>query len=196
MRVEGCGRSYTNQAKVLAGVAAIVASSLIAVEASAHSAPGPVVPDWSDSNSLAVRVQGVIRPRCALGSGGPVDMGDLARSAEARVNVPLTCNMPFVMRLQARNGAMVHSELPGGQGGYSGHAPYGVEVAVPLIDPAPTGMGGRFSGSQLRAGVSLDSRDAIAEGGASFRFFSRGSGMDLLAGQYSETITVTIQPKM
>lgn len=196
MRIGGCNRSYAARAKACAGVAAVVASFLIAAEASAHSVPGPEMPDWSETNSLAVQVQGVIRPRCALGSGGLVDMGDLTRSAEARVNIPLICNMPFVMRLNARNGAMVHSEMPGGQGGYSGHVPYGIEVAVPLIDPSPTGMGGRFSGSQLRAGVSLDSRDAIAAGGASFRFSSRGSEMDLLAGQYSETITVTIQPKM
>lgn len=177
-------------------VLACVFGSVTAVSASAHAVPTPVVPDYSDVNTLAVQVEGVISSRCALGSGRNIDFGDLNRPALAVVTMRLDCNLPFVLRLNAVNGVLAHAQMPGGQGGYSGSVPYGMDIDVPLLNPSLTRMGGVYSGAQLRAGVSLDSDRAIAAGGATLKFSTRGSNNDLLAGQYSETVSVTIQPKM
>ncbi|WP_292051156.1 MULTISPECIES: hypothetical protein [unclassified Brevundimonas] len=197
MRIGAHNRTYAGQARnAVAGT--VLAACLISVAsaASAHIVPTPGLPAGRDTNELSVQVQGVISPRCAMGSGRTVNMGDLNRAALARVDLHLTCNLPFTLRMRAANGALKHAVMPGGQGGYSGAVPYGMDVNVPLLEPMLTRMGGVFSGSQLRAGVALDSRQAIAAGGAVIKFSTPGSNNDLLAGEYSEVITLTLEPKI
>lgn len=202
MRIGVQDRSYSSVLRSgAAGIVAALCCLAPAAQAMAHGTtkpvvPGPVVPGDELSNEMFVRVEGVVRSRCALGSGGSVDMGDLTRRAVAEVRVGLSCNVPFVLRLEARNGAMVHSEMPGGQGGYQGRVAYGVDVSVPVINPSPSVMSGSYSSAQLRGGVSLDSANAIAAGGATVKFMTYGAENELLAGRYTETIQMTIQPKM
>lgn len=179
--------------------AALVLVCVVPGSALAHG--NPFVPGKGDkaeeaSDKMAVRVQGQIRSRCAMGRGGHIDMGNLEVASEAEVSVGLTCNVPFILRISARHGEMVHSELPGGQGGYAGRVPYGVDIKVPLLNPSPSMMSGQYQGNQLRGGVALDSINAIAAGGAFLKFSTFDRQGDLLAGEYSETITMTIQPKM
>lgn len=181
------------------GAAVAVCVATLSAPAMAHAIPdfpSPNPPTAELGNELSVRVQGYIRSRCALGEGGIVDMGDLTRAATAEVRIGLTCNVPFILKVDAVNGAMVHAEMPGGQGGYQGRVSYGLNIEVPLLDPAPGQMAGQFAGHELRRGVSLDSRNAIARGGATIKFSTHGSEDNLLAGVYSETITMTVQPKM
>ena len=193
------GIKARNAASSGAGVLVAVCLSAFCVPAMAHSipdVPSPKPPTVEMGNEMSVRVQGHIRSRCALGNGGVVDMGDLTRAATAEVHIGLTCNVPFVLKIDAVNGAMNHTEMPGGQGGYEGRVQYGVGIVVPLLDPTPGQMSGQYAGHELRRGVSLDSRNAIARGGATIKFSTFGSENSLLAGVYSETINMTVQPKM
>lgn len=185
--------AHAARAAVAVATAVLMAGMAAPARANGHAASTPDA-EWTDT--LDVRVQGVIRPRCALGRGGTVEMGNLNRAAVAQVQLSLDCNLPFVLRMDARYGALTHATMPEGQGGYFGRVPYGVDITVPLLNPAPTQMGGRYDSVALRRGVSLDSDQAIAAGGATIKFSTHGSGQDLLAGQYSETVTLTIQPRM
>ncbi len=148
--------------------------------------------------SLDIAVQGTVTQRCAMGSVPNMDFGDLNRpglSATARVQ--FSCNIPFNMQIRSANGGLAHAQMPMGQGPYSGTLPYQIAVTMPVRRPRTMVVENTFESRELRgSGRTISSEGGIAVDGLALSvLLGRPSGeAGLLAGQYGETIEITITP--
>lgn len=184
-RVEGLARARrtagTIGAALLAGIAATPAAAQ----------------EISNVKSLDIAVQGSIAQRCQMGNIPTADFGDLTSPGKvAAAKVALDCNVPFTMLIRAQNGALVHSELPHGQGPYAGAVPYSLDVELPVRRPTAELISKVFDGRSLTGGQAISSAGGIAIDGLLLRL-SLGSvsgEAGLLAGQYGEVIEITIAP--
>jgi hypothetical protein len=151
----------------------------------------------SNVKSMDIAVQGSIAQRCQMGTMPTADFGDLTRPGmSAAAKVALDCNMPFTMLIKAQNGALVHSDMPHGQGPYAGSVPYSLDVEMPVRRPTAEIISKVFEGRSLMGGQAISSAGGIAIDGLLLRLSlgSVASEAGLLAGQYGEVIEITIAP--
>ncbi|MDT8759266.1 hypothetical protein MZO42_11210 [Sphingomonas psychrotolerans] len=175
----------------LAG-AAVGAALFLGVAASPAAAQ-----EISNVKSMDIAVQGSIAQRCQMGAIPTADFGELSRAGRfAAAKVALDCNVPFTMLIKAQNGALVHSEMPHGQGPYAGSVPYSLDVELPVRRPATELISKVFEGRSLLGGQAISSAGGIAMDGLLLRLSlgSVSSEAGLLAGQYGEVIEITIAP--
>lgn len=173
--------------------AAIGAASLALVATGA--AAKPATSSIEVGKTLTVAVTGRIVPRCEISGGGDIDFGELTGGERATALFGLDCNVPFDLGLTSARGGLAHATKPQGEGPFSGVLPYDVTLTVPTLRPEPRTLRASFS-SVDHAGV-LSSGDGIAAGGGKIEFRTRQpAGAGLLAGQYSETLTVTVTPRV
>jgi len=204
---KGVSNTQAVSARKLVGVASAALAAVTVLMASgveAH-APGlggvitlpPMPAAYEDPRSINVRVEGEIPSRCELGAGQELDFGELTGGLRIAVDFGLACNVPFELTVRAAHGALAHVSQPAGQGGFSGRLGYGLSLDVPVIEPRERMLSGRYDSRDLIGGVTLSSGDAIAKGGGSLRFETRSpEGLGLLAGEYSETVHLTLSPRM
>lgn len=151
----------------------------------------------ADARSLDVMVSGKIRDHCALGHIPDMDFGNLNRrglAIEARVD--FDCNLPFTMTITGARGALTHTTMPNGQGPYAGQLPYSLSVEMPVRLPSRQVVTRLFNSHQLQAGGVISSNGGIATDGMTLdvQLGSPAGEAGLLAGDYSETITITVSP--
>ena len=150
-----------------------------------------------DVQSLNLVVAGSIPEHCALGSIPDLDFGNLERRGlHIETRVDFDCNLPFTMLITGANGALTHTTMPSGQGPYAGALPYELGITMPLRQPAARIVSQSFASRQLIAGGTISSNGAIATDGITLSVqLGRSTGeAGLLAGEYSETITITVSP--
>src|SRR3546814_8720862 len=113
---------------------------------------------------------------------------------EARV--AFDCNVPFTMTIKGARGGLTHTTMPNGQGPYSGVLPYNLAVEMPVRYPSRQMVSRSFNSRQLLAGGVISSNGGIATDGMILAVeLGQPSGeAGLLAGDYSETITITVSP--
>jgi len=173
-------------------VCAFAAAAMTSTAASAGT--GSTI---ADKHSVEIDVHGRIGQHCAMGSLGGVDFGDLNRPGlQASERVQFSCNVPFSIRIQAEHGALANLQYPGGQGPYAGRLDYTLGVAIPLRKPAAAMLTHSFTSRELMGGRTLSSAGGIALEGMTLDLaLGRPSGEGgLLAGDYGETITITVAP--
>lgn len=144
--------------------------------------------------SFDIAVSGSIRQHCALGNVPDMDFGDLERRGLGiDREVAFDCNMPFTMTIK---GALTHTTMPNGQGPYGGQLPYSIGVKMPVRHPATRIIDRTFNSRQLIAGGVISSNGGIATDGMhlAIELGSPSGEAGLLAGDYSETITITVSP--
>lgn len=147
--------------------------------------------------SLDVAVSGTVREHCAIGGIPDRDFGDLRRPGLGfETHVAFDCNIPFTMTIRGAQGALAHSTMPGGQGPYSGTLPYSLEVEMALRHPARSLLRRAFDSRQLQAGGAISSNGGIATDGMrlTVELGSPPGNAGLLAGDYTETITIVVTP--
>lgn len=148
-------------------------------------------------SKLDLILTGHISDRCELAGGGDISFGELTGQETAVALLSLDCNVPFDLGLQSANGGLSHATLPMGQGPFAGNLGYTVNVQVPTIAPQPAVLQGSFNSAELKTRRTLSSGDAIAAGGGRLEFRTMlPTGAGLLAGEYSETFTVTLTPQL
>ena len=153
--------------------------------------------DIDTARELQVAVNGIVGQRCAIGNVGNVAFGDLERSGlAADARVALDCNVPFAMTITGQSGALAHTQMPEGQGPYAGSLPYSLAVTVPLRHPSSEIVQRTFASRELQGGGLVSSNGGIATDGMTLSILlgDPGSEAGLLAGDYSETITITVSP--
>jgi hypothetical protein len=150
-----------------------------------------------NARSFDIAVSGSIRQHCALGSVPNMDFGNLERRGLGiDREVAFDCNMPFTMTIKGAKGALTHTTMPNGQGPYGGQLPYSVGVRMPVRHPATQIVSKTFNSRQLIAGGVISSNGGIATDGMhlAIELGSPSGEAGLLAGDYSETITITVSP--
>ncbi|SLK10291.1 hypothetical protein [Novosphingobium mathurense] len=169
---------------------------LIALATSALAVPASAA-EVENARSLDIAVRGVIRDHCAIGNIADMDFGDLnRRGLGIRARVDLDCNVPFTMTIKGAHGALTHSSMPNGQGPYGGALPYNIAVEMPVRYPAARTVSRSFNSRQLQAGGVISSDGGIATDGMvlDVELGTPSGEAGLLAGSYSETITITVSP--
>ncbi len=185
-------RSYRRTSVLAAAVSGVV---VLGWAAAASAAPSEnLVATFS---RLDVALSGRISARCELGGGADIDLGELRGNEAVSARVPLGCNVPFDLSFQSARGGLAHITQPGGEGPFAGTLDYTLSVKVPLVDPTPSTMQGLFESRQLMSRRTLSSGEAVAAGDAQIEIRTRSpEGAGLLAGRYSETLTVTVSPRV
>lgn len=174
----------------LAATLAVLGLGLTATSVSAQTAADRSVASFS---KLDVSLTGHIVGGCAADGGGDINFGELTGNETAVATLALDCNVPFELGLTSPHGGLAHATMPQGQGPFAGVLPYSVRVEVPVISPTPSTLDRRFDSRELRSRRTMSSGEAIAAGGARLTFTTETpSGAGLLAGSYSETLTVTV----
>ncbi|MGH6979336.1 MAG: hypothetical protein ACRED4_08615 [Brevundimonas sp.] len=146
---------------------------------------------------LEIEVAGHIPSRCAMGSIADRNLGGIdGGGMSLRTELALDCNVPFALTFASANGGLAHTSLPLGQGPYAGRLGYEMQVDLPIRLPTRQTVSSAFTSNQMRAGAVVSSLNGISDGPARIRmFFEAASGAGLLAGHYSETVTITLAPK-
>ena len=147
--------------------------------------------------SFDVVINGTIGQHCALGSIPDMDFGNLERPGlAARAHVGLDCNVPFTMTIAGRNGALANTLMPNGQGPYSGRVPYTIGIEMPVRHPATEIVSKTFESHEILGGGTISSNGGIATDDmfVNVELGPATGEAGLLAGDYSETITITIAP--
>ncbi|WP_439568817.1 hypothetical protein [Sphingopyxis sp.] len=171
------------------GLLLLALAATVATPANAH--------EIQNVRSLDIAVSGSIRQHCAMGSIGNMDFGNLERRGlGVETQVALDCNVPFTMTIKGARGGLTHTTMPNGQGPYSGVVPYSLAVEMPVRYPSRQTVSQSFNSRQLLAGGVISSNGGIATDGMVLAVeLGQPSGeAGLLAGDYSETITITISP--
>lgn len=174
--------------------AGVGAASMIAMSA-VPAAAKPSTNSIEMGRTLNVAVTGRIPARCEISGGGDIDFGELTGGESATALFGLDCNVPFDLGVTSARGGLAHVSKPQGEGPFSGVLPYDVLLTVPTLRPEPRLVRGAFN-SQDHIGV-ISSGDGISAGGGKIEFRTRQpAGAGLLAGQYTETLTVTVTPRV
>lgn len=153
--------------------------------------------ETENAKRVELNVHGRIAEYCALGAIEDVDFGDLTRpNLSRKIAVPLSCNMPFRMTIRSAQGGLANETMPQGQGPYAGTLPYRVDVSVPVRLPRSATVRGSFSSRELVGTSVLSSDGGIALDGMELNVMlgTPASDVGLLAGNYSETIVITVAP--
>jgi len=163
---------------------------------SAMSVPAAAA-DIEGVTSFDIAVNGTIAQHCGIGSIADMDFGNLERPGlAAQARVALDCNVPFTMTVTGRNGALANRLMPNGQGPYSGTLPYLIGIEMPVRHPSTEIVSKTFESRDIQAGGTISSNGGIATDDMYLNVeLGRPSGeAGLLAGEYSETITITVSP--
>lgn len=171
--------------------------TLAILAAAPASAKPPVNTPEGASSRLDVVLNGQITPSCRLGGGGDVDLGEVTGGEQIEASFSLGCNVPFELSFRSARGGLAHVTQPRGEGPFAGTLGYTLTVAVPTLRPAPAILRGAFTSAELASGRTLSSGEAVAAGGGRLRILTAmPQGAGLLAGDYSETLSVTVTPRM
>lgn len=171
------------------------AVALIGFAVASPALAKPVADNLDVGRTLNVNVVGQIVPRCELQGGGDIDFGELTGGERATALFGLNCNVPFDLGVTSARGGLAHVSKPQGEGPFAGVLPYDVTLTVPTLRPEPRTVQASFSSADHMG--MLSSGDGIAAGGGKIEFRTRQpAGAGLLAGQYTETLTVTVTPRV
>ena len=173
----------------------VVSAAALMIAASSPALAKPIADRLDVGKTLNVAVTGQIIPRCEIQGGGDIDFGELTGGERATALFGLDCNVPFELGVTSARGGLAHVSKPQGEGPFSGILPYDVTLTVPTLRPTPRVVQASFTSTD-HTGM-LSSGDGIAAGGGKIEFRTRQpAGAGLLAGQYTETLTVTVTPRV
>lgn len=182
-----------------AAVAAAVLSmaALVALPAAAEGLNVPSDIRANMGDRLDVKLTGRLDARCLLSGGGDIDLGELRGGEGVMARFGLECNVPFEIDIRSAHGGLAHATKPQGEGPFSGLLEYDLNLTVPVLRPTPGVVRGAFGSRQLLTHATLSSGDGIAAGGGSLELRTRATeGAGLLAGRYSETLSLTVSPRI
>lgn len=149
------------------------------------------------TSGFDVAVTGRIVSDCRLSGGGAIDLGELTGNEVVTADFGLRCNVPFDISFESARGGLAHVTKPRGEGPFAGTLAYTLNVAVPTRSPQDGMMSAAYASADLTARKTLSSGEAIAAGGGRLQIRTqRPQGAGLLAGEYVETINVTLQPRV
>lgn len=191
--MQNTSKPFRSSARLLS--VTVGAAVVMIAAAAAPAMAKPVADNLDVGKTLNVTVTGQIVPRCEIQGGGDIDFGELTGGERATALFGFNCNVPFDLGVTSARGGLAHVTKPQGEGPFSGVLPYDVTLTVPTLRPAPRMVQASFSSTD-HTGM-LSSGDGIAAGGGKIEFRTRQpAGAGLLAGQYTETLTVTVTPRV
>jgi hypothetical protein len=189
------------------GKSCILLSGVVAFMCSVSSPVLAVTAPANATDQLTVAIRGHISPRCAVVVKGPeaVSFSQMTDSADkaiaASVNLPFSyeCNTSFTASLTSRNGGLSHQ----GQSatGFSSLVSYSASLGVQRgsgslalsCNSATMQQGGNGNAAACRNA----SRDhGYSAGDGAIKVTLNPGGQPLLAGNYSDELTLQLTPNL
>ena len=193
--VRRVGMVRSANARLLASVCgAVLLGSALPSVAVAHQG----LADANYTPELSVTLVGRIEDRCSISGGGTLALGELTPGEAVSADFSLDCNVPFDIRILSENGGLTHLTKPEGEGPFAGRLPYELGIRIPVLNPGPSTLNHSFTSSELSGEVVLSSGQAVAAARPSRLVLTTRNvpGAGLLAGDYSEMLTVSVAPRM
>jgi len=159
----------------------------------------PVPALFAAADAVKVEVTGNITPACSSGSTTvALNPGDISKAGSASSTFTVDCNAPFQYSMQSANGALQLVNAPA-KAAASSSVPYDVHIRIPLtlggaIDDTCNSVtikqgavNCKFSDSGQKIAVNQTAQAQIS--------WSNAQGQ-LIAGQYTDRLTVTVSVKL
>jgi len=160
------------------------------------------------ADQVQIAIEGRIEPACGLsGAGGSVDLGDISTAGERRLAFTVNCNAPFAYAVVSANGGLASQAKARVLGGeFTTLKPYSIGASF-QTDLGSFGDAARESSTLTAAAAAPCLATAFS---ASCPFTTSGNGVainktgeltlewdaastPLLAGSFSDTITLTVR---
>lgn len=171
------------------GLAALAMPKAVAAHSAAINKP--------DQSSFDLLLAGRIKDRCQLSGGGTISFGELVGQKTVNAGFDLECNVPFVLAVTSRSGGLAHTTKPLGEGPFAGTATYQLNVFIPTLSPSASTLHAAFDSAQLRSGGTISSGEGIAVGSGRIEVkMDDVQGVGLLAGDYTESLNITISQRL
>ena len=186
----------TMRARFVASVFSLaLAGASLPSFANAHEGPSEAA---AYTPELSLTLSGRIDDRCSISGGGSLALGELTPGEGVAADFSLNCNVPFDLRILSMNGGLAHLTKPEGEGPFAGRLLYDLQLRIPTLSPGASVLAGSFSSSELSAEAVLSSGQAVAASGSSRLAITTRNipGPGLLAGDYSEVLTISVEPKI
>ena len=180
---------------VRALTAALVMSGLAAMPAHAGNFP-------ELSPSLTYPVSGIVSPKCQLAvTNNSVSIDNLANPADdmtmaTDVSLPfeVACNTPVRVAMQSRNGGLQSSGRGTSDPAFSDLITYQARVDLPGQQNVLSCTSERMADG--RKECQREAEGVVGSGPGAIRVQINGGQGLLLAGRYSDVVTITIAPQM
>lgn len=179
----------------------LIGAAAVVCAAPAASAHGSSVPGGLNT-SLRIKVVGEIAPSCALTQSTRDVSFDVldevsggTRDASVELPFAVDCNSAFKLSLNSRNGALDFDGASQASSAFRRSIDYRTEVRL------PGGVGGvvRCGSAAMsrRGGCGAEvATDAVVHGPGTIKILVARDGQPLLRGVYSDTLTLTLQPRL
>jgi hypothetical protein len=153
------------------------------------------------TTKVAVKLQGDIVPECAITGGtasgatlAAIVLPDITKPGRFDYGFTVNCNAPFDYRLEAKYGALTHSDGSAVSAGFVMSVPYDVAIYIPTDG---TAIKDRCSGESIRLGQAhcrfSNSGNGIALASRSSLTLAWAPEGRLVAGQYTEKLSLTVR---
>ena len=153
--------------------------------------------DRPEDAGFDVQLTGRIKDNCQLKGGGTLALGEIVGQKTVNAGFDLNCNVPFAVDVTSLRGGLAHATHPQGEGPFAGTATYRLNLYIPTLSPTPSTLHAAFDSTQLRSGTSVSSGEAIAAGGGRIEVkLNEVIGAGLLAGDYSESLIITVSQRL
>ncbi len=180
-----------------ARIVTAMALAAAAVLAAAHAARTSAA---SAATKVSVALEGRITAECSVSGAASVaagvEVGDITKPGSKEVAYAINCNTPFKYSLVSQHGALQHeaAKVPAG---FAARVPYRVAVHIPTDDVT---ISDACDSASIQAGQVTcrfsDSRNGIAiDRQAKVTMAWVGETITLLAGDYSDRLTFTVEVK-
>lgn len=156
------------------------------------------MPAAQAGSSGTITVQGDVPENCEIRSiPSTVDLGELSQSSSEAIAFDFSCNAPFAYSLTSQNGALEHTTRSGVIG-FATSLGYGLDISLPTDG---VGISDSCTSAEIELGSVTcsfsDSGTDIAlnkTGGLTLNWSvpAPGAGTPLLAGNYADSLTLTI----
>lgn len=170
---------------------------LVALAVPTAVAAHPASINKPDQSSFDLLLTGRVKDHCQLSGGGTIALGELVGQKTVNAGFDLDCNVPFALAVTSTSGGLAHTTKPLGEGPFAGTATYQLNLFIPTLSPSVSTLHAAFASAQLRSGATVSSGEAIAAGSGRIEVkMDDIHGAGLLAGDYSESLTITITQRL
>ena len=175
-------------------------SSAAVVAAALGGTALPVATLLAATDKVQVEVTGTIKPYCASSATAvPINAGDPSKAGSSKYTFTVDCNAPFQYTMQSGNGAMRLVDAPAGAAREKIEVAYDVHIRIPLTHGGA--IDDTCSSASIKQGATscrfTDSGQKIAiDQRAETQISWEGARAQLIAGQYSDHLTVFVSVKL
>jgi hypothetical protein len=156
------------------------------------------VPLTHAEDLVTIEVVGEIDPKCrlsALPTG--IELGQISASGTRSIPFQIDCNTPFEFSVRSRDGALKNPGTPENSIGFLNQIPYALEVRIPTDEGLIL--------DQCDSGILSEASPSCGHGNSGFAtaidqtaslIVTWAVSAELVAGTYSDVLTVTFQPRV